>query len=168
MLLDMVWDYFVLVFDVEVSIEVNFELMWLEFFVMICVVGYMWVLFGMQLVVLRVLVILDWVYLLGWVVVVVIEVIVEGFIYVNFDLIYGILGEFDDDLVCLVDVVVQVGVDYVFVYVLVVEYGMVLVCWVWCGELVVFDDDVLVYCYELVDVWLLVVGFVWYEVFNWC
>lgn len=52
------------------------------------------------------LVILDWVYLLGWVVVVVIEVIVEGFIYVNFDLIYGILGEFDDDLVCLVDVVV--------------------------------------------------------------
>lgn len=166
-LLVMVREYFVLAPDAEVSIEANPESTWPEFFEAIRVAGYTRVSLGMQSVAPRVLATLDRVHSPGRASTAAREAMAAGFEHVNIDLIYGTPGESDDDLIRSVDSAIEVGIDHISAYALVVEDGTALARRIRRGELAAPDDDLLAHRYELVDARLSAAGLNWYEVSNW-
>lgn len=80
-------------FDVEVIIEVNFEIFSVEVLVGLLKVGINWLLMGMQFVDEYVLMVLDCCYWLGCVVEMVQLVCQVGFDDVSLDFIFGVFGE---------------------------------------------------------------------------
>jgi putative oxygen-independent coproporphyrinogen III oxidase len=90
-----------------------------------------------------------------------------GFEQVSVDLIYGAPGESDDDWQRSVRSAVDLGVDHVSAYALVVEEGTRLAAQVRRGELAAPDDDVLADRYAMADELFAGAGLEWYEVSNW-
>ena len=90
-----------------------------------------------------------------------------GFTHVNVDLIYGTPGESDQDVQRSVTDVLEVGVDHVSAYSLIVEEGTALARRVARGEVPIPDDDVAADRYLMIDTMLTDAGLGWYEISNW-
>ena len=90
-----------------------------------------------------------------------------GFAEVNLDLIYGTPGESMDDLKSSIDAVLNLNVDHVSAYALIIEEGTNLARSILKGEIPSPDDDDMADKYLLIDEKLSQAGFNWYEVSNW-
>jgi oxygen-independent coproporphyrinogen-3 oxidase len=90
-----------------------------------------------------------------------------GFEHVNVDLIYGTPGESDADWQASLDAAVDIGVDHVSAYSLIVEDGTKLAARIRRGELPMPDDDVAADRYLMAEATLTGAGYGWYEVSNW-
>ncbi len=165
--IDAVRAHFTLAPDAEVTTEANPESTSPHFFEQLQTAGFTRVSLGMQSVAPHVLAVLDRVHSPGRALDAAREARAAGFDHVNLDLIYGTPGETDDDLRRSVDAAVDVGVDHVSGYALVVEDGTAMARRVRRGEIAAPDDDVLARRYELLDARLSAAGFNWYEVSNW-
>jgi oxygen-independent coproporphyrinogen-3 oxidase len=165
--LDALRDNFTLAPDAEVTTESNPESTSARFFAGLRSAGYTRISLGMQSTAAHVLATLDRAHSPGRALDAAREARAEGFEHVNLDLIYGTPGESDDDLMRSADAAIQVGVDHVSAYALIVEDGTALARRVRRGELPAPDDDVLARRYELLDRRLSDAGFGWYEVSNW-
>jgi oxygen-independent coproporphyrinogen-3 oxidase len=165
--LDAVRENLALAADAEVTTEANPESTSPGLFEGLLAAGYTRVSLGMQSASQHVLTVLDRVHSPGRAAAAAREAQKAGFRHVNLDLIYGTPGECDDDLRRSVDAAVDVGVDHVSAYALVVEDGTALARRVRRGEVAAPDDDVLAHRYELLDGRLVDAGFEWYEVSNW-
>lgn len=165
--LDAVRDNFGLNPGAEVTTESNPESTSPEFFTELLDAGYTRVSLGMQSTAPHVLAALDRTHSAGRAPAAAREALAAGFEHVNLDLIYGTPGESDDDLRRSADAAIEVGVDHVSAYALIVEDGTALARRVRRGELPAPDDDVLAARYELLDAHLSRAGLDWYEVSNW-
>jgi oxygen-independent coproporphyrinogen-3 oxidase len=90
-----------------------------------------------------------------------------GFDQVSVDLIYGTPGESLDDWRRSVEAAVDLGIDHVSAYALIVEDGTAFARKVARGEVAMPDDDETAAKYELADALLSAAGFEWYELSNW-
>ena len=90
-----------------------------------------------------------------------------GFDQVSVDLIYGTPGESLDDWRRSLEAAIDLGVDHVSAYALIVEEGTAFARTVARGEVDMPDDDEAAAKYELADALLQDAGFQWYEVSNW-
>ncbi|MGH3582042.1 MAG: coproporphyrinogen-III oxidase family protein, partial [Mycobacterium sp.] len=149
--LDAVRDNFRLNPGAEVTTESNPESTSPEFFTELLDAGYTRVSLGMQSTAPHVLAALDRTHSAGRAPAAAREALAAGFEHVNLDLIYGTPGESDDDLRRSADAAIEVGVDHVSAYALIVEDGTALARRVRRGELPAPDDDVLAARYELLD-----------------
>ncbi|MGB8404171.1 MAG: radical SAM family heme chaperone HemW [Mycobacterium sp.] len=165
--LDAVRDNFRLAPTAEVTTEANPESTSTAFFAELLEAGYTRVSLGMQSTAPHVLAVLDRTHSAGRAPAAAAEALAAGFAHVNLDLIYGTPGETDDDLRRSVDTAIDIGVDHVSAYALIVEDGTALARRVRRGEISAPDDDVLASRYELLDAHLSRAGFDWYEVSNW-
>lgn len=151
----------------EVTTESNPESTSPEFFGGILAAGFTRVSLGMQSAASHVLAVLDRTHTPGRAITAAREARAAGLGHVNLDLIYGTPGERDEDLASSLDAVLDVGVDHVSAYALIVEDGTALARRVRRGQLPAPDDDVLASRYELIDKRLSAAGLRWYEVSNW-
>ncbi len=85
----------------------------------------------------------------------------------SLDLIYGAPGESLADWRASVDAAVELGVDHVSAYALVVESGTRLAARVRRGDVAAPEDDDEADKYELADEVLSAAGWRWYEISNW-
>jgi len=129
--------------------------------------GFTRVSFGMQSAAEHVLAVLDRQHTPGRVKQAVGDARAAGFEHINVDLIYGTPGESDTDWQATLDAAVDLGVDHVSAYSLIVEQGTRLAARVLRGELPMPDDDVAADRYLIADDTLRHNGFEWYEVSNW-
>jgi oxygen-independent coproporphyrinogen-3 oxidase len=90
-----------------------------------------------------------------------------GFEQLSVDLIYGTPGESLDDWRRSVAAAVDLGVDHVSAYALIVEEGTAFARKVARGEVTMPDDDETASKYEVADALLSAAGFEWYELSNW-
>jgi oxygen-independent coproporphyrinogen-3 oxidase len=90
-----------------------------------------------------------------------------GFEQVSVDLIYGTPGESLDDWRRSLEAAIDLDVDHVSAYSLIVEAGTAFARKVARGEVDMPDDDETAAKYELADALLEEAGFAWYEVSNW-
>ena len=153
--------------DAEVTTEANPESTSPEFFAGLADAGFTRVSLGMQSAAPHVLRVLDRRHTPGRAVAAAREARAAGLAHVNLDLIYATPGETDADLSASLDAVLDVGVDHVSAYALIVEDGTALARRVARGELPAPDDDVAAARYELIDDRLDAAGLRWYEVSNW-
>jgi oxygen-independent coproporphyrinogen-3 oxidase len=165
--LDALRAHFTLAVDAEVTTEANPESTSPQLFEQLRTAGFTRVSLGMQSVAPHVLAVLDRAHSPGRALDAAREARGAGFDHLNLDLIYGTPGESDDDLRRSVDAAIDVGVDHVSGYALVVEDGTALARRVRRGEIAPPDNDVLAQRYELLDARLSAAGFDWYEVSNW-
>ncbi len=86
---------------------------------------------------------------------------------VSLDLIYGTPGESMDDWVTSLRTAIDLGVEHVSAYALVVEPGTKMAAQVRRGELELPSQDDQAAKYEMADEMLAAAGFEWYEVSNW-
>jgi putative oxygen-independent coproporphyrinogen III oxidase len=87
---------------------------------------------------------------------------------VSVDVIYGTPGETLEMWEETVGQVVDLGVDHVSAYSLIVEPGTAMARKISRGEVAPIDEDLHATMYEHVDKTLTAAGFHWYEVSNWC
>lgn len=90
-----------------------------------------------------------------------------GFEQVSVDLIYGTPGESLDDWRRSLEAAIDLGLDHISAYALIVEEGTAFARKVARGEVDMPDDDETAAKYELADALLEEAGFAWYEVSNW-
>lgn len=86
---------------------------------------------------------------------------------VSVDLIYGTPGESLADWQASLDAALELGVDHVSCYALVIEPGTALGRALAQGEIAPVDPDDQAYKYELADEMLSAAGLEWYEISNW-
>ncbi len=91
----------------------------------------------------------------------------EAGLATSVDLIYGAPGESLDDWRASLRAAVDLGVDHVSAYALVVEEGTRLAAQVRRGELAAPEDDDEADKYEAAEEVLSAAGFAWYEISNW-
>lgn len=163
--LDMVRDRFPLAVDAEVTTEANPESTSADFFADIRIAGYTRVSLGMQSIAPHVLAALDRAHSPGRAAAAVGEALAAGFTHVNLDLMYGVPGESDRDVLDSVSTALDAGVDHISAYALVVEEGTALARRIRAVELP--GDDVLARRYRLIDERLAAAGLDWYEVSSW-
>ena len=106
-----------------------------DFFTELLDAGYTRVSLGMQSTAPHVLAALDRTHSAGRAPAAAREALAAGFEHVNLDLIYGTPGEADDDLRRSADAAIDVGVDHVSAYALIVEDGTALARRVRRGEI---------------------------------
>lgn len=90
-----------------------------------------------------------------------------GFEQVSVDLIYGSPGESLEDWHRSLEAAIELDVDHISAYALIVEDGTAFARKVARGEVDMPDDDETAAKYELADALLEEAGFEWYEVSNW-
>lgn len=90
-----------------------------------------------------------------------------GFEQINLDLIYGTPSETIRDLQTSLDAVLELNVDHVSAYALIVEDGTRLARAISTGAIAKPDDDDMADKYKVIDDTLAKNGFDWYEVSNW-
>lgn len=86
---------------------------------------------------------------------------------VSVDLIYGAPGESIDDWRCSVDAALDLDVDHISAYALIVEEETALARRIRRGEQSAVDDDLQADMYELADERFAAAGYRWYEMSNW-
>jgi oxygen-independent coproporphyrinogen-3 oxidase len=160
-------DLFGLAPDVEVTTEANPESVTPESLAALRAGGFTRVSFGMQSVMPHVLATLDRHHTPGRPAAAVAEARAAGFDHVSVDLIYGTPGESDDDWRRSLEAALDMAVDHVSAYSLIVEPGTRLASRIERGELPMTDDDVLADRYVIADEALSGAGLQWYEVSNW-
>lgn len=90
-----------------------------------------------------------------------------GFNSISLDLIYGTPGETLEDFRTSVTSALDLGVDHISAYALIVETGTKLAAQIKRGELAMPNDDVMADMYLLVDELCERAGLSWYELSNW-
>ena len=90
-----------------------------------------------------------------------------GFTSISVDLIYGTPGESIDDWRDTVTKALELDIDHISAYALIVETGTKLAAQIKRGDLTMPDDDVMADMYLLVDQLCEAHGFTWYELSNW-
>lgn len=90
-----------------------------------------------------------------------------GFESISLDLIYGTPGETLEDLRVSVSTALELGVDHISAYALIVEPGTKLASQIRRGELSMPNDDLMADMYLLVDELCEKAGMSWYELSNW-
>src|SRR5690606_23464749 len=86
---------------------------------------------------------------------------------VSVDLIYGTPGETLSDWEASIEAALELGVDHISAYALIVEPGTALARRIRRGEIAQPDDDLHADMYELADRRFSEAGLHWYEVSNW-
>lgn len=165
--LDAVRDRFALADDAEVTAEANPESTSADFFAGLRAAGYTRISLGMQSAVPQVLAALDRAHSPGRAACAAREALAAGFRHVNLDLMYGVPGESDQDVIDSVGAALAAGVDHVSAYALVVEEGTALARRVRRDGIALPADDALARRYRLIDQQLSAAGMRWYEVSNW-
>jgi len=166
-ILDALRAHFGLTPDAEVTTEANPESVTRDSLRQLREAGFNRVSFGMQSAVPHVLAALDRTHSPGRVADVVGWARTAGFDQVSVDLIYGTPGESLDDWRRSLAAAVDLDVDHVSAYALIVEEGTALARSVARGELAAPDDDDLADKYLMADEAFERAGFSWYEVSNW-
>lgn len=90
-----------------------------------------------------------------------------GFESISLDLIYGTPGESLEDFRTSVTSALELGVDHLSAYALIVETGTKLAAQIKRGELTMPNDDLMADMYLLVDQLCEQAGMSWYELSNW-
>ncbi len=90
-----------------------------------------------------------------------------GFKSISVDLIYGTPGESLDDWQETVAAALDLDIDHISAYALIVETGTKLAAQIKRGELTMPDDDLMADMYLMVDQLCEAKGFSWYELSNW-
>lgn len=90
-----------------------------------------------------------------------------GFESISLDLIYGTPGETLEDFRTSVTTALELGVDHISAYALIVETGTKLAAQIKRGELSMPNDDLMADMYLLVDQLCEKAGLSWYELSNW-
>lgn len=90
-----------------------------------------------------------------------------GFSSISLDLIYGTPGESLEDWKSSVVSALELPIDHLSAYALIVEIGTKLAAQIKRGELSMPDDDLMADMYLLVDQLCDEAGFSWYELSNW-
>lgn len=90
-----------------------------------------------------------------------------GFESISLDLIYGTPGESLEDFRTSVSTALDLGVDHLSAYALIVESGTKLAAQIKRGELSMPNDDLMADMYLLVDELCEKAGLSWYELSNW-
>ena len=90
-----------------------------------------------------------------------------GFKSISVDLIYGTPGESLDDWRETVQEALDLDIDHISAYALIVETGTKLAAQIKRGDLTMPDDDLMADMYLLVDQMCEVRGLSWYELSNW-
>ena len=90
-----------------------------------------------------------------------------GFAQVSVDLIYATPGETLDDWRASLESALELGVDHVSAYALIVEDGTRLAARIGRGEISAPDDDLAADMYLAADEMLGAAGLAWYELSNW-
>ncbi len=90
-----------------------------------------------------------------------------GFESVSVDLIYGTPGESLKDWQSTVTQALNLGVDHISAYALIIEEGTKLAAQIKRGELTMPNDDLMADMYLLVDQMCEAKGLTWYELSNW-
>lgn len=90
-----------------------------------------------------------------------------GFESISLDLIYGTPGETLENFRTSITSALDLDVDHLSAYALIVETGTKLAAQIKRGELSIPDDDLMADMYLLVDELCEAAGFSWYELSNW-
>ena len=91
----------------------------------------------------------------------------SGYEHVSVDLIYGTPGESFDDWKSSVKAALELPIDHISAYALIVERGTKLAAQITRGELVMPPDDETAEKYLYADECFERAGFTWYELSNW-
>lgn len=90
-----------------------------------------------------------------------------GFENISVDLIYGVPGESVEDWKRSVNAALELPINHISAYALIVERGTKLAAQVARGELTIPDDDETAEKYLIADQAFESAGFTWYELSNW-
>lgn len=166
MLLARIRDTWGLAPEAEVTVEANPDSVTEEALVLLAAAGFTRISLGMQSAVPQVLDTLDRTHRPERVPVVVTWAKSAG-LSVSVDLIYGAPGESRDDWQRTLDAAIELDIDHVSAYALVLEEGTKMAAQVRRGELPRPSADDEAAKYEQADSALASAGFAWYEISNW-
>lgn len=153
--------------DAEITLEANPDSVDAAKLVELCAAGFNRISFGMQSAVPHVLQVLDRTHKPENIAKVVRAAREAGFESISLDLIYGTPGETLDDFRTSVTTALELGVDHLSAYALIVETGTRLAAQMKRGELSMPNDDLMADMYLLVDQLCEKAGLSWYELSNW-
>ena len=153
--------------DAEVTLEANPDSVDAVRLTELRAVGFNRISFGMQSAVPHVLKVLDRTHNPENIAKVVEAARGAGFESISLDLIYGTPGESLEDFRTSVTSALELGVDHLSAYALIVETGTKLAAQIKRGELTMPNDDLMADMYLLVDQLCEVAGMSWYELSNW-
>ena len=153
--------------DAEVTLEANPDSVDAAGLSELRAVGFNRISFGMQSAVPHVLKVLDRTHNPENIAKVVEAARGAGFESISLDLIYGTPGESLEDFRTSVTSALELGVDHLSAYALIVETGTKLAAQIKRGELTMPNDDLMADMYLLVDQLCEAAGMSWYELSNW-
>lgn len=153
--------------DAEITLEANPDSVDLAKLVELRGAGFNRISFGMQSAVPHVLKVLDRTHNPENIAKVVEAARGAGFESISLDLIYGTPGESLEDFRTSVTTALDLGVDHLSAYALIVESGTKLAAQIRRGELSMPNDDLMADMYLLVDELCEKSGLSWYELSNW-
>lgn len=153
--------------DAEITLEANPDSVDAGKLVELRAAGFNRISFGMQSAVPHVLQVLDRTHKPENIAKVVSAARAAGFESISLDLIYGTPGESLEDFRTSVNAALDLGVDHLSAYALIVESGTKLAAQVRRGDLTMPDDDLMADMYLLVDQLCENSGLFWYELSNW-
>jgi len=153
--------------DAEVTLEANPDSVDAARLAELRAAGFNRVSFGMQSAVPHVLKVLDRTHNPENIAKVVEGARAAGFESISLDLIYGTPGESLEDFRTSVTTALELGVDHLSAYALIVETGTKLAAQIKRGELTMPNDDLMADMYLLVDRLCEEAGMSWYELSNW-
>lgn len=160
-------DRFELSPDIEITIEVNPDSVSIDFLEKMRQAGANRISMGMQSAVPHVLKVLDRTHNPGNVSTAVEKARQAGFEHVSVDLIYGAPGESISDWQQSVTSALQLPIDHISAYALIIEKGTKLAAQISRGEVQMPPDEETAEKYLIADSAFEAAGFNWYELSNW-
>jgi oxygen-independent coproporphyrinogen-3 oxidase len=153
--------------DCEITLEANPDSLSDEFLHSLREAGASRISLGMQSAVPHVLEVLDRTHDRGNVALAAERIRKHGYKHLSVDLIYGAPGESLDDWAYTIDQALELPIDHLSAYALIVEKGTKLSHQINRGQLVMPDEDETADKYLLLDQALTAKGMSWYELSNW-
>jgi oxygen-independent coproporphyrinogen-3 oxidase len=153
--------------DAEITIEVNPDSVTLDFLEKMRIAGANRISMGMQSAAINVLKTLDRTHNPDNVANAVQNAVKAGFDHVSVDLIYGSPGESMNDWQHSVETALELPIDHISAYALIVEKGTKLAAQIARGELQMPSDEETAEKYIFADNAFTAAGFAWYELSNW-
>ena len=153
--------------DCEITLEANPDSVTAEKLARYIEVGFNRISFGMQSAQPHVLAVLDRTHNPANVKTAVDMARAAGFASISVDLIYGTPGETLSDWEKTVTSALELDIDHISAYALIVETGTKLAAQIKRGDLTMPDDDLMADMYLLVDQMCEAKGLSWYELSNW-